>query len=250
MSRAVWVEPGQPLPSPHEATPEGLVAVGLDLSVERLEEAYGMGMFPWFNQGDPVLWWSPDPRMVLACADFKVSRSLGKKLRQIAIQEQSPDAGIRITTDMAFTDVMAACAGPRDGSSGTWIVDPIRQVYAAWHRAGRAHSVETWMDGQLCGGLYGVCLGRMFFGESMFSHASDASKIALAYLVAYLRQHGVDYIDCQQQTGHLASLGAAPQPRQDFLSLLEHATTQEGFPWERGQLLSDGRLAMPACLTP
>ena len=272
MSRAAWVSPDQPLPDPREAGPEGLVAVGVDLSPERLREAYGQGMFPWFNEGDPVLWWSPDPRMVLACADFKVSHSLGKKLRRIARNEllhqavaagangrlpQAAETGhevagpaVRVTANLAFEEVAAACAGPRRGASGTWILAPMRQVYAQWHRQGYVHSVETWMDGELAGGLYGVCLGRMFFGESMFSRRTDASKIALAYLVAFLRRHGVTHIDCQQETGHLASLGARPMPRASFLELLGEAVRQPALSWGRGQLLADGLLATPARLAP
>lgn len=242
MSSAVWVAPGDPLPDPRTASPEGLAAVGMDLSPQRLEEAYRQGMFPWFNDGDPVLWWSPDPRMVLNCADFKVSHSLGKKLRQIERTERLPQAPITVTTNLAFEDVMAACAGPRIAADSTWILAPIRQVYSAWHQQGYVHSIETWLDGELVGGLYGVRLGSMFFGESMFSHASDASKIALAYLVRFLQRHGVAHIDCQQETGHLASLGARPIPRNDFLGLLAQHVGQASFAWKRGQLLADGQI--------
>jgi len=255
-AQAVWVEPNQPLPDPRTATPEGLVAVGRDLSVARLREAYGQGMFPWFNAGDPVLWWCPDPRLVLACADFKVSRSLGKKLRQIVRQEQqagehAASPSTMITTNLAFGQVLAACAAPRgdthqERQSGTWIVPSIQQAYTAWHHQMKetdgVHSVEVWDGGELTGGLYGVCLGRMFFGESMFSRASDASKLALAYLVARLRRLGVEYIDCQQQTPHLCSLGARPMARADFLDVLAHACRQPAPRWGQGRLLADGRL--------
>jgi len=242
MKPAVWVAPGEPLPDPRQAGPEGLVAVGMDLSTERLREAYAQGLFPWFNEGDPVLWWSPDPRMVLACADFKVSRSLGKKLRQLERNESLSCPALRVTTNLAFTEVMRACAGPRKGANGTWILPPLQQVYTDWHELGYVHSIETWQEGELVGGLYGVCLGRMFFGESMFSRATDASKIALAYLVNFLRRNGVTHIDCQQETGHLASLGAQPLGRDDFLSFIKGAINQAGFSWGRGVLYQDGRL--------
>ena len=243
MTGLIWLDDATPFPDPGTALPEGLLAVGANLSVERLEEAYGKGIFPWFNPGDPILWWSPDPRMVLTCADFKVSRSLRKKLRQIARAEATASARIRITTDLAFAEVIAACAASRIDHPGTWISPAIQSAYLAWHRAGKAHSVETWVDGKLAGGLYGVCLGRFFYGESMFSRQSDASKLALAYLVAFLRRHGIEHIDCQQETSHLASLGAQPMPRDAFLSLLGRTLPLEPPVWRRGQLLASGELA-------
>jgi len=221
-------------------------------------------MFPWFNAGEPVLWWCPDPRMVLACEDFKVSHSLGKKLRQMQRQEKAgqeeqasallsaarprsvPRSAPIVTTNLAFEAVMAACAAPHGQRQHTWIGPSIRQAYTAWHAAGEAHSVEVWQRGErrskLMGGLYGVCLGRMFFGESMFSRASDASKLALAYLVARLRHLGIAQVDCQQHTAHLASLGARPMPRADFLDLLACAAAQPTPVWGQGRLLAGGAL--------
>ena len=206
-----------PLPDTALALPPGseapgLLAAGGGLGTERLREAYSRGIFPWFSEGQPVLWWSPDPRMVLRCADFKLSRSLRKTIARFI---RTPGCALRI--DSAFPRVIGACAGtPREGQAGTWIVPAMVEAYTHWHRQGAVHSVETWVDGELVGGLYGVNLGRMFFGESMFSHRTDASKIALAGLVCFCRAHGIDLIDCQQNTGHLASLGAAEMPRREF----------------------------------
>lgn len=223
--------------------PEGLLAAGASVTVERLTQAYRQGIFPWFNPGDPVLWWSPDPRMVLNCDSFKVSRSLAKKLRQIARLERSAQPQIRIMTDTAFSSVIQACAQPRAKQHGTWISPAIQRAYQEWHEAGHAHSIETWIDGQLAGGLYGVCIGRFFFGESMFARVPDASKLALAYLVRFLRAQGVSHIDCQQQTSHLASLGASPISRAAFLKLLEARVDMPPPEWRPGQLLADGALA-------
>jgi leucyl/phenylalanyl-tRNA--protein transferase len=204
----------------------GLLAVGGNLSLPRLEAAYRRGIFPWYSQGQPVLWWSPDPRMVLPVAEFRLHRSLKKTLRRFLA---TPGCEIRFDSD--FERVIAQCAvTPRDGQGGTWIVPALRRAYAAWHRAGRVHSVETWVGGQLVGGLYGVGIGAAFFGESMFSHATDASKIALAALVAFCRGHGIALIDCQQATAHLASVGAREMPRAAFEAHLAHATTQPGPP--------------------
>ena len=190
----------------------GLLAAGGRLTRSRLTEAYSHGIFPWFSDGEPVLWWSPDPRMVLPVAEFKLSRSLRKTLIQFLI---TPGNDIRF--DSAFDQVIEACARtPRDGQRGTWIVEPMRAAYRDWHRAGVVHSVETWAGGELVGGLYGVNLGRMFFGESMFSHQTDASKIALAALVAFCRASAIPLIDCQQNTHHLASLGAREIGRREF----------------------------------
>lgn len=222
--------------------PEGLLAAGGDLSVARLTEAYSKGIFPWFNQGDPVLWWSPDPRMVLTCAEFRVSRSLGKKLRHIARQEETADAQIVVTTNLAFDAVIRACAAPRTSQSGTWISELIIQAYSQWHANGQVHSVETWIDGSLAGGLYGVCLGGFFFGESMFARAPDASKIALAYLMRFLQKHGVTHVDCQQDTQHLASLGGRTMSRAAFRELLTPALVRPSPPWRAGRLLHDGQL--------
>ena len=200
----------------------GLLAAGADLSPARLEEAYSRGIFPWYADGQPVLWWSPDPRMVLPVAAFRVSHSLRKTLKRFIA---SPSCEVRV--DSAFERVIAACADtPRAGQDGTWIQPELRAAYSAWHRAGAVHSFETWIDGALVGGLYGVNLGRMFFGESMFAHATDASKIALAALVAFCRAHGITLIDCQQRTDHLASFGAREVARAAFEAHLAHAVPQ------------------------
>jgi leucyl/phenylalanyl-tRNA--protein transferase len=190
----------------------GLLAVGGRLNLVRLDAAYRLGVFPWYSEGQPVLWWAPDPRMVLPVSEFKLSRSLRKTLIRFI---RSPGCEVRF--DSAFEPVIGACAAaPRDGQPGTWILPPLQRAYTAWHHAGTVHSVETWVDGQLVGGLYGVAIGRMFFGESMFAHVSDASKIALAALVAFCRAHDIPLIDCQQNTTHLASLGAREISRSDF----------------------------------
>jgi leucyl/phenylalanyl-tRNA--protein transferase len=212
-----WLEDPDPLPDPARALGPGTEAPGLlaasrVVTLRRLEEAYRCGIFPWYSAGQPVLWWSPDPRMVLPVAGFKVSRSLRKTLRRFIAAP-----GCQVRMDSAFERVIAACAGtPREGQEGTWILPAMVQAYTAWHRAGRVHSVETWMNGELAGGLYCVAIGRMVFGESMFAHRADASKIALAALVAFCRAHGVALIDCQQNTRHLASLGAHEVPRAVF----------------------------------
>jgi leucyl/phenylalanyl-tRNA--protein transferase len=212
-----WIDDGVALPPTHlalgpQSDAPGLLAAGGSLTPARLEEAYRHGVFPWFSRGQPVLWWSPDPRMVLPVAQFRVSRSLGKTLRRFA---RSPACELRIDSDCGR--VIEACARtPRDGQAGTWIVPPMVAAYKRWHARGRVHSVETWVDGELVGGLYGVAIGRMFFGESMFAWATDASKIALAALVCFCRAHGVTLIDCQQNTEHLASLGAHEIGRDSF----------------------------------
>jgi leucyl/phenylalanyl-tRNA--protein transferase len=245
-----WLDDESPLPSPDNALPDGLLAAGGRLSIKRLTEAYSMGVFPWFNEGDPVLWWSPNPRMVLTCAEFKPSHSLQKKLRQLARREQYAGARIQIKMDTAFDEVIKACAGPRTTQHGTWITPAVQAAYCAWHAAGHVHSVETWVDGRLMGGLYGVSLGRFFFGESMFSHATDASKLALAYLVGFLIKNQVQHIDCQQQTSHLASMGAHPISRDCFLNYLEKALQQPAPLWGKGQLFQSGVLASDGSKTP
>ena len=197
---------------PRGSDAPGLLAAGGELTPERLTEAYSKGVFPWYSQGQPILWWSPDPRMVLLVDEFKLSRSLRKTLLRFA---RSPGCEVRI--DSAFARVIGACATtPRDGQPGSWIVPEMIDAYTRWHALGAVHSFETWIDGELVGGLYGVSLGRMFFGESMFSHRSDASKIALAALVCFCREHGVAMIDCQQRTAHLASMGGRELARDEF----------------------------------
>ncbi len=216
-----WVSDDEPLPpaasalGPDSDAP-GLLAIGPAVNPQRLEEAYHQGVFPWYSPGQPPLWWSPDPRMVLALADFRLSRSLRKTLRRFIAEP-----GCQVRIDTAFERVMRACAQvPRAGQNGTWIVPELIAGYCKWHGLGRAHSVETWVDGELVGGLYGVGIGRMFFGESMFAHRTDASKIALAALVAFCRAHGITLIDCQQHSGHLASLGAREITRGAFAAHL------------------------------
>lgn len=219
-----WLEHDTPFPDVSTALTQdapGLLAAGADLSPERLLQAYRHGIFPWFSEGQPILWWSTDPRMVLKTAQFRISDSLKKTLRKV---ERARLAGGRwqVRFDTAFEQVMRACAAPRKDGPGTWISEDIIAGYCALHRLGYAHSSEVWLDGQLVGGAYGVSIGQMFYGESMFARVTDASKIALAYLVQFLRQHGVQMIDCQQETGHLASLGAAPIGRAVFLAHLHH----------------------------
>jgi leucyl/phenylalanyl-tRNA--protein transferase len=208
-----WLGPADRFPPLEQALadPDGLLAAGGTLDAERLIDAYRQGIFPWSSEGQPLLWWSPDPRMVLFADEFRVSRSLRKRIREGLFE---------IRVDTAFDDVMAACAEPREGQAGTWITEAMRRAYGDLHRRGYAHSVEAWRDGHLAGGLYGVALGRVFFGESMFARETDASKVALAHLVAVLRERGVPIIDCQQQTSHLASLGARPIPRAEFAAIL------------------------------
>lgn len=218
-----WLRASDPFPPIDQALaePNGLLAAGADLSPERLLDAYRRGIFPWFNAGEPILWWSPDPRMVLFPNEFAPSRSLRKRLRR-------GDYEIRV--DSAFTEVMQACAAPRPGQRGTWITPPMVAAYTRLHRLGYAHSVETWIAGRLVGGLYGVAIGRVFFGESMFTRVPDASKIALAHLVAQLRAWGYGLIDCQMSTRHLASLGAREIPRQAFTRRLAELTSLPGQP--------------------
>jgi leucyl/phenylalanyl-tRNA--protein transferase len=204
-----WLRGDAPFPPVGKAlkSPNGLLCAGGDLSVERLLEAYSHGIFPWYSEGDPILWWSPDPRMVLYPEELKVSRSLRRSL------ERGP---YETRVDTAFGAVIEACAAPRDGQAGTWIVPEMVEAYTRLHRRGFAHSVESWRDGELVGGLYGVALGSVFFGESMFSRAPDASKVALVRLTERLRESGFRLIDCQQATPHLASLGAREIPRKAF----------------------------------
>ncbi len=202
-------------PPPNLAEPDGLLAIGGDLSVERLKLAYSLGIFPWFNLGDPILWWSPDPRLVLFPEEFRVSARLERTIRS---------RKFRVTFDTAFDRVIAACKrAPRPGQDGTWITEDMQAAYIRLHKAGFAHSVEAWRGEQLVGGLYGVSLGAAFFGESMFARTPDASKVALAALVERLRAWEFHFIDCQVHTRHLASLGARDIPRAEFLQRLDHA---------------------------
>ncbi|MBI5790511.1 MAG: leucyl/phenylalanyl-tRNA--protein transferase [Rhodocyclales bacterium] len=210
-----WLPPEPVFPALAKALaePNGLLAAGGDLSAQRVLAAYRRGIFPWFSAGDPILWWSPDPRMVLLPDELKISRSLAKTLR---------NGNYQVRLDTAFDQVIRACAGRlRAGQPGTWITAEMRQAYVELHRLGHAHSVETWIDGVLAGGLYGIAIGRAFYGESMFADRPDASKIALAHLCAYLKQRGFGIIDCQMETRHLASLGARPIARRDFAARLD-----------------------------
>ena len=194
--------------------PAGLLAAGGDLSPARLLAAYQRGIFPWYSPGQPVLWWSPDPRAVLFPEEFNCSRSLGKTIR---------NGGFEVVIDRDFGAVMDACAAPRPHAPGTWITSEMRSAYLRLHRLGQAHSFETWRDGQLAGGLYGVRLGEVFFGESMFSRQRDASKVALAHLVKVCLRNSIAVIDCQLPSPHLESLGSRTIPRMQFQALLrEH----------------------------
>ena len=208
-----WLRPDSPFPPVERALrrPNGLLCAGGDLSPQRLITAYRQGIFPWYAEGEPILWWSPDPRQVLFTAELHISRSLRRRLNKQAFQ-------IRYNT--TFRQVMLECAAPRRGQTGTWITPEMIDAYCALHALGYAHSVEAWQDEALVGGLYGVLIGRVFFGESMFSRVSDASKVALVHLVARLRQISVPLIDCQQETAHTTSLGARPISRQAFLGWL------------------------------
>ncbi|MGH8671138.1 MAG: leucyl/phenylalanyl-tRNA--protein transferase [Burkholderiales bacterium] len=204
-----WLAAHDSFPHPEKALrePNGLLAVGGNLSVKRLIEAYSKGIFPWFNEGEPILWWSPDPRMVLYPEELKISRSLQQILKK---------SNYEVRIDSAFVDVMKACAAPRKGQNGTWITVPIVAAYSKLFELGLVHSVETWIEGELAGGLYGVALGKMFYGESMFSRQPNSSKIALVHLVRQLRRWRFGMIDCQIKTPHLASLGAREIPRAEF----------------------------------
>lgn len=192
--------------------PNGLLAVGGDLLPERLIQAYRHGCFPWYQAGQPILWWSPAPRTVLFPHELHVSRSLRKVLRQERFQ---------VSFDQDFSAVIQACAGPRDYADGTWITPEMRKAYQELHRRGIAHSVEVWQSGTLVGGLYGLAIGQLFFGESMFSHTDNASKVGFATLVRRLEQWGFVLIDCQMPTGHLQSLGARSIPRTEFSDFLK-----------------------------
>lgn len=223
-----WLNPGDPFPDPATAwdlaqPAPGLLAAGGALDVDSLHRAYSNGIFPWFSEGQPILWWSTDPRMVLFTGELRLHRSLRKTLARFIA-----DPACELRIDTAFDEVIHACASSsRPGQSGTWIVPAMVEAYRSFHRAGFAHSVETWVDGQLVGGLYCVAIGRAVFGESMFTRIPDASKIALCGLVAFCRQAGVGLIDCQQNTRHLASLGAREIARTDFV---EHVAREAGRP--------------------
>jgi len=224
--RIPWLEPDDPLPPISSALrrPNGLLAAGGGLSSARLVDAYSRGCFPWFNEGEPVLWWSPDPRMVLLPDELHVSKSLARHVRH---------GGFEIRADTAFAEVIAGCAQPRRGQDGTWISPSIVEAYVALHAEGIAHSIETWIDGALAGGLYGLAIGGAFFGESMFARATDASKLAFVHAVGQLRRWGVGLIDCQMSTAHLAGFGAREVPRSVFLQRIAQLVSRPAprSPW-------------------
>jgi leucyl/phenylalanyl-tRNA--protein transferase len=213
-----FLGPADPFPPVEQALdePDGLLAAGGSLTTKRLVDAYRQGIFPWFNEGDPILWWSPNPRAVLRPARIHVSHSLKKRLKKQAY---------RITIDRAFARVLDGCAAPRAEETGTWLSPPMRRAYTALHAAGMAHSIEVWMDGELAGGIYGVAIGRMFFGESMFARRTDASKIAMVGVAAQLDRWGFPLIDCQLETEHLVSLGAEAMPRPRFIAEIGRLVT-------------------------
>jgi leucyl/phenylalanyl-tRNA---protein transferase len=217
MDKLYWLDPNGPVdtfPDPNLALtePSGLLAVGGDLSPDRLLVAYRQGIFPWYSEGQPILWWSPDPRLVLFPGQLSVARSLRKQLRQKTYQ---------VTLDQDFPGVIRACARPRRNAEDTWITPELQSAYTRLHRMGYAHSVEAWEHGKLVGGLYGLSIGRIFFGESMFSLRANASKVALTYLCYQLQRWNFPLIDCQVQSEHLQRLGAQTIPRNDFLRYLE-----------------------------
>ena len=208
--------PETQFPSPDSASEEGLVAVGGEITTVRVLSAYRQGIFPWYSEDQPVLWWSPEPRAILYPDDIKISRSLKKTLRKKLFH---------VTADQAFSEVIKGCAGPRIQSpgGGTWITDEMMSTYTQLHQMGYGHSIEVWHDEKLVGGLYGLALGSAFFGESMYSHAPDASKIALVHLAQIANSHGIDFIDCQLPTKHLSRMGAIDISRKAYLAILENA---------------------------
>ena len=215
-----WLESADTFPPLELALsePNGLLCAGGDLSPGRIMQAYRQGIFPWYSADEPILWWSPSPRMVLYPAEIKISRSLLRTLRQ---------GNYEIRVDSDFAAVIGACAGtPRPGQSGTWITPEMRAAYLTLHELGYAHSVETWVNDMLVGGLYGLAIGKMFYGESMFSRTANASKVALAHLARFLERNDFGLIDCQMNTPHLAAMGAREIPRADFINRLRTLTAQ------------------------
>jgi leucyl/phenylalanyl-tRNA--protein transferase len=216
-----WLRPADPFPALDSALrePNGLLAAGGDLSVSKLLDAYRHGIFPWFSDEDPILWWSPDPRMVMFPSEIRIPRSLRKASRATKFE---------VTADRVFARVISACRMPRDGQDGTWITEEMATAYSDLHEAGYAHSLETWIDGELVGGLYGVAIGRAFFGESMFTRVDNASKFALAALAQQLDAWNFGLIDCQMRTDHLAMFGAREIPRTEFAQRLSELVNYDG----------------------
>ncbi len=231
-----WLQAGDPFPPIDSALhePNGLLCAGLELTAMRVLAAYERGIFPWYSDGQPVLWWSPDPRMVLRPENFTLHRSLRKTLRNTRYE---------IRVDTSFIAVMQGCAEPRPEQDGTWITDAIVAAYSELHRAGFAHCVECWIDGELAGGLYGIALGRVFFGESMFMRRTDASKIAFAHLVTQLKRWQFELIDCQQETAHLTSFGAKPIARKHFIEALARLVHSNAVVPRTGKWMFDDDLA-------
>lgn len=233
-------DPSASFPRVSEALtePDGLLAVGGDLGIKRLVAAYRQGIFPWYSEGDPILWWSPDPRTVLIPGEIRISRSLGKLMRK----------GIfRVTMDRDFPAVINACALPREPNGGTWLVPEMISAYRALHVHGDAHSVEVWKDGALAGGLYGVAIGGIFFGESMFTRVDNASKVALVHLCERLNNWGFGLIDCQVLTGHLVRMGARQMPRTRFIRMVEYLRDR---PAHTGSWDDNGLTYLPPTATP
>lgn len=231
-----WLDPEAKTTFPDVSTalsePNGLLAIGGDLSVERLLAAYRQGIFPWYSRGQPILWWSPNPRAILRLNALKVSRSLRKSLRR---------ADYQVRFDTAFEDVIRQCAKPRTDGLGTWITEEMRNAYIRLHRLGYAHSIETWQDDKLIGGLYGISIGKVFFGESMFSRQSNASKLAFVHLVRQLQKWAFALIDCQVYSEHLGSLGAEQIPRERFTAYLDNYCIKPGRPghWQSDLTLDE-----------
>ena len=224
--RLHWLDPRnphQPFPPVHLAMrdPNGLLAIGGDLSMPRLMRAYSQGIFPWFNPDEPILWWCPDPRAALPPSQMHVSHSLRKRIRR---QDYA------VTLDRAFDQVLEACAAARTKSRGTWLGNDMQSAYREMHRNGHSHSVEVWREGRLIGGLYGVALGRVFFGESMFSRADDGSKLAFHFLCQQLHEWRFELIDCQISSAHLSTLGAREIRRDEFLSRMRQGVALPGYP--------------------
>jgi leucyl/phenylalanyl-tRNA--protein transferase len=238
-----FLGPGEPFPPVEQAldNPDGLLAAGGSLTTKRLIDAYRRGIFPWFNEGDPILWWSPDPRTILKPARVHVSHSLRKRIRK---------AAHFITLDRAFARVLDGCAAPRGAESGTWLSPAMRRAYTGLHNGGLAHSVEVWMDGELAGGVYGVGIGRMFFGESMFTRRTDASKIGIVVLAKQLERWGFPLIDCQLETAHLMSLGAEPMPRRRFVAEIARLVKEKPPSWALDADLAGSHLHAPRALKP